>query len=82
MLHLNVKVESEQLVEDFIYGDREQVLQFILQVDLGITDAEFTETLITKLWDSLRGDLNESEISTILANLKKTPDQRVNGDAS
>lgn len=80
MLHLNVKVEAEQLVEDFIYGDREQALQFILQVDLGIADAEFTETLITKLWDSLRGDLNESEISTILANLKKTPEQRVIGE--
>lgn len=76
MLNLNVKIEADQLVEDFIYGDREQALQFILQVDLGIADAEFTETLITKLWDSLRSDLNESEIATVLANLKKTPAER------
>lgn len=80
MLNLNVKIEAEQLVEDFIYGDREQALQFILQVDLGIADADFTEALITKLWDSLRGDLNESEISTILAKLKKAPEQRANGE--
>lgn len=76
MLHLNVKIEAAQLVEDMIYGDREETLDFILKVDLGIADAEFTETLITKLWDSLRGDLNESEISTILTNLKKTPEER------
>lgn len=81
MLNLNVKVDADQLVEDFIYGDREQTLQFILQVDLGIADADFTETLITKLWDSLRGDLNDSEIATVLGNLKKTPDQRINGEA-
>lgn len=76
MLNLNVKIEADQLVEDFIYGEREDTLQFILQVDLGIADAEFTETLITKLWDSLRGDLNESEIATVLANLKKLPAER------
>ncbi len=76
MLHLNVKIEAAQLVEDMIYGDRDETMDFILKVDLGIADAEFTETLITKLWDSLRGDLNESEIATVLANLKKTPAER------
>lgn len=76
MLHLNVKVEAAQLVEDMVYGDRDETMDFILKVDLGIADAEFTETLITKLWDSLRGDLNESEIATVLANLKKTPAER------
>lgn len=76
MLHLNVKVEAAQLVEDMVYGDRDETLDFILKVDLGIADAEFTETLITKLWDSLRGDLNESEIATVLANLKKLPAER------
>lgn len=76
MLHLNVQIEADKLVEDFIYGDREKTLQFILQVDLGIADAEFTEVLITKLWDSLRGDLNESEIATVLGNLKKLPAER------
>ncbi len=76
MLHLNVKIEAAQLVEDMIYGDRDETMDFILKVDLGIADAEFTEPLITKLWDSLRGDLNESEIATVLANLKKTPAER------
>ncbi len=76
MLHLNVKVEAAQLVEDMVYGDRDETMDFILKVDLGIADAEFTETLITKLWDSLRGDLNESEIATVLANLKKMPAER------
>lgn len=76
MLHLNVKIEAAQLVEDMIYGDRDETMDFILNVDLGIADAEFTETLITRLWDSLRGDLNESEIATVLANLKKTPAER------
>lgn len=80
MLHLNVKIEAAQLVEDMIYGDRDETMDFILKVDLGIADAEFTETLITKLWDSLRGDLNESEIATVLGNLKKTPEQRINGE--
>lgn len=76
MLHLNVKVEAAQLVEDMVYGDRDETMDFILKVDLGIADADFTETLITKLWDSLRGDLNESEIATVLANLKKLPAER------
>lgn len=76
MLHLNVKIDSAQLVEDMVYGDRDETMDFILKVDLGIADAEFTETLITKLWDSLRGDLNESEIATVLANLKKLPTER------
>lgn len=76
MLHLNVKVETAQLVEDMVYGDRDETMDFILKVDLGIADAEFTETLITKLWDSLRGDLNESEIATVLANLEKLPSER------
>lgn len=76
MLHLNVKVETAQLVEDMVYGDRDETMDFILKVDLGIADAEFTETLITKLWDSLRGDLNESEIATVLDNLKKLPAER------
>lgn len=76
MLHLNVKVEAAQLVEDMVYGDRDETMDFILKVDLGIADADFTETLITKLWDSLRGDLNEIEIATVLANLKKLPAER------
>lgn len=76
MLHLNVEVEAAQLVEDMVYGDRDETMDFILKVDLCIADSEFTETLITKLWDSLRGDLNESEIATVLANLKKLPAER------
>lgn len=76
MLNLNVKISADDLVEDFIYSDREQTLQFILQVDLGIADSEFTETLIKKLWDSLRGDLTDEEQANVLAILKKTPAER------
>lgn len=76
-MHLNVQIEADELVEDFIHGDREAALQFILQVDLGIADAEFTEALITKLWDSLRGDLNDDEQANVLASLAKLPEQRL-----
>jgi hypothetical protein len=76
MLHLNVKIQADDLVEDFIYGDREQALQFILAVDLGIADAEFTGQLIIKLWDSLRVDLSDAEEANTLAILKSSPESR------
>lgn len=52
------------------YNSAEGIIAFILEIDLGICDAGFTENLIKALVTSLKIDYTKDEIDAFLERLK------------
>ena len=50
--------------------DSEHLLQFILEIDAGMQDAEFTENLIKALVTSLKIDYTKDEMDILMESLK------------
>lgn len=75
-MKISIDVDLDQMADEVMMAGHEEAMRIILAIDLGIADAGFTEELITKLWDSLCGDLDEDEKANVLALLKKAPSDR------
>ena len=70
-MKISVNFDLEQLIDEISYICRDDVIKFICDVDLRFADAGFTESLILKLWTSLKGDLDADEQANLIAEMKK-----------
>lgn len=58
----NVDVSVDLNPEEIVYNlDRDELLEFIKQLDIAVHDVDFTEKLIIVLINSLKCDLSEDE---------------------
>lgn len=58
----NVDVSVKLNPEEIVYNlDRDELLEFIKQLDIAVHDVDFTEKLIILLINSLKCDLSEDE---------------------
>lgn len=74
-MKISVEIDLDQMAEEIMVAGHEEAMRVILAIDIGIADAGFTEELIVNLWNSLRGDLEDSEVKDFLNKLM-LPSQR------
>lgn len=60
-ININVRISAEDLRAALMETTQEQVMETILAIDLSLQDAGFTEELIKRLAQSLRGDMAASD---------------------
>lgn len=70
-MRISMHVDLAQLAEEISYIGHDDVMKFICDVDLNLSDADFTENLILKLWTSLKGNLDADEQANVIAKMKK-----------
>jgi hypothetical protein len=76
-ISLPVKIDANQIAGSVCTRrDRDEVLDFILAIDLAIADVGFTEQLIKRLCASIKGDLGEEEYNALIDELKQPPPRR------
>ena len=70
-LTVTVGLDEKTIMDSIVHSDHKTALSFILAIDLAIADAGFTEALIKRLTNSLRGDLDAKDFADLIAELAK-----------
>jgi hypothetical protein len=70
-MYISVEVDPEQLALELSAKGHADAMKLILDIDLAVADAGFTEDLIKALWKSLCVDLDSKEQAEFLKALKK-----------
>jgi len=63
-LNIDINIHPHIFVESY-HNNKDELLNFIFDIDLAIAEVDFTVKLIKSLKESLRGDLPEEEVQTL-----------------
>lgn len=65
-ISLDLEKDKEEIVEMFSDSIYDEIIDFVLALDLKIADVGFTEKLIKALAKSLESDLSKEDIKELL----------------